>query len=73
MTDEKKKRKRTPGAVRVTLRFSDEERIAIGNGRKVSNADLTNIVQGLVEKAKPGWLRDYYLMRLDALNSGNAQ
>ena len=70
MSDEKKvakKRTRIAGGVRVTIPFSDEERLAIGKGTKATNDQCAEWARDHITADKPGLLRAYYEERIRAL------
>jgi len=69
MTEEKK-RTRRPNVVRVALEFTDEEKAAIGNGRKADNAAITKWVAEQLEERRVALLEAHYEAKLAALRSG---
>lgn len=70
MVETKKKRTRQPGAVRVTVILTDEDRIAIGGGTKATNGECAEWVQDCVKLATPAILKEYYRQKLADLEPG---
>ena len=65
MADDKKKtRTRRAGAVRVTLTFSDEEKLAIGGGAKADNAALSAWVEDQIVSARQQEVKRHLQARL---------
>jgi hypothetical protein len=54
--------------VRVTLDFSDEERMALGSdGNKATHEEMENFVVGCATVALPDVVKKYYQEKIDAL------